>query len=246
MFFFKIEIPPDERASDKLDNNRRGGNQSSRNNGANNNGQPLQKLCTRIQKETSTNITFFYKDQTLIVTITGRPEHVRSAQVQILRELQKPVKVSVNIPLDFHRFVIGTHGATLRLLEQETLTRITVPPQDNPSNIITVVGAKDNVKLCEQRILELYHKQFNKGFERLSIPYLYHPWIRYQLVDELNRQLNVTIDLPPPIKQTDEITVRGEREPVEQAKARIMQFYKSLVRRTFLFLFRYENEMIRF
>jgi rRNA processing protein Krr1/Pno1 len=222
-----IEIPPDERVLDKVDNNRRGGNQSSRNTGANN-GQPLQKLCTRIQKETSTNITFFYKDQTLIVTITGRPENVRAAQVQILRELQKPVKLSVNVPFDFHRFIIGQRGSTLKLLEQETLTRITVPPQDNLSNIITVIGAKDNVKLCEHRILELYHTQFNKGFERLSIPYLYHPWIRYQLVDELHQQLNVTIDLPPPIKQTDEITVRGEREPVEQAKARILQFYKSL------------------
>jgi rRNA processing protein Krr1/Pno1 len=220
-----IEIPPDERV---LDNSRRPGNQSSRTTGATNNGQPLQKLCIRIQKETSTNITFFNKDQTLIVTITGRPEQVRSAQVQILREIQKPVRLSVNIPLDFHRYIIGTRGATLKLLEQETLTRITVPPQDSQSNAIDILGAKDNVKLCEQRILELYHTQFNKGFERLSIPYLYHPWIRYQLADELHRQLNVAINLPPAIKQTDEITIRGEREPVEQAKARIMQFYKNL------------------
>lgn len=37
-----------------MDNSRRGGNQSSRNTGATtNNGQPLQKLCMRIQKETS-------------------------------------------------------------------------------------------------------------------------------------------------------------------------------------------------
>lgn len=234
-----------------MDNSRRGGNQSSRTTGANSSGQSLQKLCTRLQKETckkiyfcflkiifdcfvfvlATNITFFYKDQTLIVTVTGRPEQVRSAQVQLLREIQKPVKLSVNIPLDFHRFIIGQRGTTLKLLEQETLTRITVPPQDSQSNAITVIGAKDNVKLCEQRILELYHTQLNKGFERLSIPYLYHPWIRYQLVDELHRQLNVLIDLPPPIKQTDEITIRGEREPVEQAKVRIIQFYKNLVRR---------------
>ncbi len=234
---------------DKSDNSRRGVTQSSRNTGATNNGQPLQKLCTRIQKETckkkhnikekrmnsffflfllATNITFFYKDQTLIVTITGRPEQVRSAQVQILREIQKSVRLSVNIPLDFHRYIIGQRGTTLKSLEQETLTRITVPPQDSQSNAIVIQGAKDNVKLCEQRILELYHTQLNKGFERLSIPYLYHPWIRYQLVDELHRQLNVTIDLPPPIKQTDEISIKGEREPVEQAKLRIMQFYKNL------------------
>lgn len=175
----------------------------------------------------ATNITFFYKDQTLIVTVTGRPEQVRAAQVQILREIQKPVTINVNVPMDFHRFIIGPRGATLKALEQDTLTRITVPAQENQSNIITVIGAKDNVKLCEQRILELYHTQYNKGFERLTIPYLYHPWIRYQLIDELS---NVTVDVPPPFKQTDEITVRGEREPVEQAKARILQFYKKLVR----------------
>jgi transcription antitermination factor NusA-like protein len=223
-----IEIPPDERVLDKLDNSRRGGNQSSRNTGANNSGQTIQKLCLRIQKETSTNITFFYKDQTLIVTITGRPEQVRSAQVQILREIQKPVNLSVNIPWDFHRYIIGVRGATLKTLEQETLTRITVPPQESHSNSILVTGAKDNVKLCEQRILELYHTQLNKGFERLSIPFLYHPWIRYQLVDDLHQQLNVTIDVPPPVKQTDEITIKGEREPVEQAKTKILEFYKKL------------------
>lgn len=92
-----------------------------------------------------------------------------------------------------------------------------------------ISGAKDNVKLCEQKILELYHIQLNKGYERLSIPCLYHPWIRHELVDELHRQLHVTVDLPPPIKQTDEVSIRGEREPVEKAKAAIMQFYRSLV-----------------
>jgi hypothetical protein len=39
-----IEIPPDDRVLDKLDNTRRSGNQSSRITGANNNGQPLQKI----------------------------------------------------------------------------------------------------------------------------------------------------------------------------------------------------------
>jgi hypothetical protein len=37
---------------DKSDNSRRGGNQSSRTTGASNNGQTIQKLCIRIQKET--------------------------------------------------------------------------------------------------------------------------------------------------------------------------------------------------
>lgn len=167
----------------------------------------------------------------MLVTITGRPEQVRVAQVQLLREIQKPVQLLVNIPLDFHRYVIGTRGATLKQLEQETLTSIKVPQQDTQSNAIQITGAKDNVKLCEQKILQLYHTQMNKGFERLSIPYLYHPWIRHHLLDELQQQLNVTISLPPLLKQSDEIAVRGEREPVEQAKTRIMQYYKSLVRR---------------
>ena len=224
------------------------GNQSSRNGGASTAapaGQVLQKLCTRIQKETcktigkkifsfislslATNITFFNKDQTLIVTITGRPEQVRAAQVQILRELQQPVKLAVNVPFEYHRYIIGPRAVTLKQLEQETLTRIAIPGQETQSNTITIAGAKDNVKLAEQRILAIYQTQFNKGYERLMIPCLYHPWIRHHLVKDLKAQLNVTIDLPPPIKQTDEVSIRGERQPVEEARARIMQFYQSLV-----------------
>ena len=149
--------------------------------------------------------------------------------MQLLRELQKPVKAAVNIPWDYHRYIIGSRGSILKVLEQETLTRIAVPQQESHSNAIVVTGAKDNVRLCEQKMLELYHIQANKGYEKLSIPYLYHPWIRHRLVTELRRQLNVTVDLPPPIKQTDEISIRGEREPVEQARATIMQFYQSMV-----------------
>jgi hypothetical protein len=177
----------------------------------------------------ATSITFLYKDQTLLVAITGTAEQVRLAQVQIRREIQRPVQLSVNIPLDFHRFIIGTRGATLKLLEQETLTTIKVPQQDTQSNGIIVTGAKDNVKLCEQKILQLYHAQLNKGFERLTIPYLYHPWIRHHLLDDLQQQLSVTIHMPPLMKQVDEIRVCGEREPVEQAKSRITQLYKTLV-----------------
>jgi hypothetical protein len=169
-----IEIPPEERV---VENIRRNGNQLTRNTGANNlpniAGQPLQKICTRIQKETSTNITFFNKDQNLIVTITGRPEQVRAAQVQILRELQKPVKIAVNIPLDFHRFIIGSRGATLKHLEQETLTRIAVPPQDSQSNAILVSGAKDNVKLCEQKFWNFIKHNLIK----VSNVYLFHVYI---------------------------------------------------------------------
>ena len=188
-------------------------------------GNSARALCSLL----ATNITFFNKDETLLVTITGRPEQVRVAQAQLLRELQKPVKLAANVPFEFHRYIIGPRGATLKQLELDTLTRIAVPSQDSQSNAILITGAKDNVKLCEQKILEIYNTQANKGYERLSIPYLYHPWIRKQFVEELRRQLKVTIDLPPPSKQTDEISIRGEREPVEQARQRIMEFYKILV-----------------
>ena len=162
------------------------------------------------------------------MTITGRPEQVRVAEALLLREIQRPFQLSVNIPLDFHRYIIGARGATLKQLEQETLTSIKVPQQDSQSNAIQITGGKENVKLCEQKILQLYHTQMNKGFERLTIPYLYHPWIRHHLLEELQQQLGVIISLPPLLKQSDEIAVRGEREPVEQATARITQYYKSL------------------
>lgn len=230
-----IEIPPEERLTEK-----------SASNGTNRAGQRLQKLCTRLQKETSTSITFFYKDQTLILTITGRPENVRSAQVQILSEIQQTLKHSVEIPSEFHKYILGPRAATLRQLEQETMTRIAVPSQESQSNRIVISGAKDNVKLAEQKILQIYQTQFNKGFERLPIPTLYHPWIRQHCVDALQRQYHVTVSLPPPSKQIDEVSIRGERQPVEQARQRLMQFYQSLEGKIFTFPLEIPPEQHRF
>lgn len=181
----------------------------------------------------ATSITSLQKDQTLLITITGRPEQVRLAQVQLLREVQRPTKLLVNIPSDFHRYIIGTKGATLKQLEQDTLTTIKVPKPDDRSDTITIEGAKDNVKLCEEKILQLYRTQSNKGLERFDIPSLYHPWIRNHLLEDLQKTYNVTINIAPFSKPSDEISIRGEREPVEQAKARILEYYKKLVCSTF-------------
>jgi hypothetical protein len=165
----------------------------------------------------------------LIVTITGRPEQVRAAQVQILREIQQPTKLEVTIPSEFHRYIIGPRGTTLKKLETETMTRIALPSSESRSNTIIVTGAKDNVRLAEQRMLIIYQTQYNKGYERLPIPALYHPWIRHHLVGELDKQYKVKVSLPPPSKQIDEISIRGERQPVEQAHLRLLQFYQAMV-----------------
>lgn len=161
--------------------------------------------------------------------MTGRPEQVRHAQVQINAELQRPVKEIVEIPPSYHGYILGPRAATLKQLQQETITRIAVPSQESGSSGISITGAKDNVKLAGQKIKSIFQAQFNKGYERLSIPALYHPWIRHELVDELRRQYNVVVNLPPPNKQIDEISISGERQPVELAKNRVLQFHRSLV-----------------
>ncbi|CAF0777930.1 unnamed protein product [Didymodactylos carnosus] len=228
-----IEIPPEERLADNPRRNNNQNQNNQRNNAGNNSvgnnfGQSLQKLCTRIEKDTATNITFFYKDQTLVVSITGKPDSVRTAQMLILNELQARVRLAVHIPPEYHRFIIGAKGAVLQKLESDTLTKIAVPQQDSKSDAIIVSGSKDGAKLCEQKILEIYNQQANKGHERLVIPHLYHPWIKNHLQEQLSTELKVLIDIPPSIKQTDEISIRGEREPVEQAKMKIMRYYKEL------------------
>lgn len=233
-----IEIPPEERLQEKNSSNVK--DPSARTS------QRLQKFCTKLQKETSTNITFLSKDQTLIVTITGRPEQVRSAQVQILAEVQQPIKRSVEIPSAFHKFIIGPRAVTLRQLEQETMTKIAIPSQESQSNGIVISGAKDNVKLAEQRIVKIYQTQFNKGYERLPIPSLYHPWIRHQCLEMFQRKFNVTLSLPPPSKPVDELSLRGERQPVEQARNILMQVYQNYEGKIFTFPLEIPCEQHRF
>ena len=67
----------------------------------------------------------------------------------------------------------------------------------------------------------------------MSIPKIYHPFITGPNNEYVNKMLaenaNVRINVPPLPVMKDEISVAGETEGVQSAKAKIMELFKDIV-----------------
>lgn len=64
------------------------------------------------------------------------------------------------------------------------------------------------------------------------MPKIYYPFITGANNEKLNRltaETGTRINIPPPSAESDEITITGEKEGVENAKNRILQIYLEMV-----------------
>lgn len=64
------------------------------------------------------------------------------------------------------------------------------------------------------------------------MPKIYYPFItgaNNEKLSQLINETNTRINIPPPSVESDEITITGEKEGVENAKNRILQIYEEMV-----------------
>ncbi|PSN46530.1 Vigilin [Blattella germanica] len=145
------------------------------------------RTCARIMKETDSRIEISSsKDMSLTFLVTGKQNAVLEARRKILANFQTQ------------------NGTKLRELEKTTATKISVPNMNDDSNKITITGTKEGIE-----------KASKQGYERLTIPKIYHPFIcgaNNENVTALMNETGVRINIPPPSVQNEEITVAGEKE----------------------------------
>lgn len=55
----------------------------------------------------------------------------------------------------FHGSVIGKGGATLRKIREDTDTKIELPQENSDSDVIRIIGRKENVQKARARILAI-------------------------------------------------------------------------------------------
>lgn len=60
--------------------------------------------------------------------------------------------MSVSIPKEHHRFILGKNATKLKELEKTTATKITVPNVNDTSDIITVTGTKEGIEKAVHEI----------------------------------------------------------------------------------------------
>ena len=61
----------------------------------------------------------------------------------MLIRFQTQSSSSVDIPKEYHGFILGKGGAKLKELEKQTATKIAIPKENDPSEKIVVTGPKE-------------------------------------------------------------------------------------------------------
>lgn len=123
------------------------------------------KTCADIMQSTGATIeTSYAKDQSLTFVvigrylfvchlswvfifiefvITGKQDSVLEAKREILKRFQTQSSSSVDIPKEYHGFILGKGGVKLKELEKQTATKITIPKETESSGRIVVTGPKE-------------------------------------------------------------------------------------------------------
>lgn len=65
------------------------------------------------------------------------------AKREILKRFQTQSSASIDVPKEYHGFILGKGGAKLKELEKQTATKITIPKESEQSGKISVTGPKE-------------------------------------------------------------------------------------------------------
>lgn len=194
-----------------------------------------KRTCQLITKETGAHIEISSsKNQSLTFLVTGKNLEVMEARRRILQTFQTQATRQMNIPKEYHKFLLGKQGQKLKDLEKNTATKINVPHINDNSDIITITGTKEGIEKAEHEIRVISDEQSRRASETVIIPKIYHPFIAgasNETMTAISEETGARINIPPISVQKNEISIAGEKEGVLAAKQKIEAIYKDMEKR---------------
>merc|ERR1719412_583800 len=188
----------------------------------------MEKTGAKIEMSSS-------KDQSLTFLISGKQETVLKARRELLVQFQTQASMSVAIPKEHHRYILGRGGAKLQELEQQTATKITMPKATEQNDKITISGPKEGIDKAIHEIRKISDEQSKQSYENLAIPKIYHPFITGPNNDNIEKLKTehpaCRINIPPLSVMKDELSLAGETEGVMAVKEEIMKMFKDIERK---------------
>ncbi|XP_059138756.1 vigilin-like [Physella acuta] len=192
------------------------------------------KICKEIMQKTGVSIELsMAKDQSMTLVINGRQDAVMKARREVVNRLQTQASIVLNIPREYHRFILGKSGKKLQEIELATATKIYLPRSDDKTNPneIKIVGAKEGIDKARHEIEAIHEEQAKLAFERLPIPKAFHPFVcgpNKENIIKLTEETGAKISVPP---HKDEIVVSGEKDGVLKCKQTMMAIYEEKKRK---------------
>ncbi|XP_039250831.1 vigilin-like [Styela clava] len=192
--------------------------------------QDQNKACLDIMQKTGAHIEMSTcKDGSLSLLVSGQLDAVLRARRDIFNRLQTQARVTLDIPKEHHRVILGKGGSKLQKLELDTATKINVPRQEDTSRTITIIGTQDGISRARHEIQLISEEQSKLAIEKLNVEKEFHPFIsgpRNQLSQKIEQENGVRVHIPPPSVRKNEIVVTGDKDGVTKAVKIIKEIHQ--------------------
>ncbi len=148
-----------------------------------------------------------------IVKLRGPREDVDKC-VKVLNRTIKDLQENSyqeKIPIfkQFHKFIIGKGGATIRKIRSETDTRIELPESGSESDMIAITGKRENVLKAQKMIQQIQTEMADVVSADIQIPHKIHNTmigsggkLIQSVMDDCG---GVSIKFPPPESNSDKV-----------------------------------------
>lgn len=173
-----------------------------------------------------------------LITLKGSKEGCEAAKKALLSLI--PVTVEIEVPFNFHRFIIGPKGAAIKELKDKYDVTINVPPSNDQNNLITIKGLEKNVQdakdAINERVEELVKEQQDREAKKYRVEMKVEPQYHSKIigkggkvVTKIKKDFGVQIQFPERgDDSSDLITVVGYEKDALKARDEILNIVKRL------------------
>jgi len=171
------------------------------------------------------------------VVIRGPKDDVDKARKMLLtlhseRELNSFTD-EVRAKPQHHKFLIGRKGENIRKVRDKTGARIVFPTsKDDDQELITIIGTKEGVQTAKKQLMEEIKNLDNIAEGEVNVDPKHHRHFvqrRGQVLQEISDQYGgVTISFPRNGANSSRVVLKGAKDCVEGAKARILEIVEEL------------------
>lgn len=170
------------------------------------------------------------------VKIEGAKEDVKEAHARLEKLIMELLSTTtfqqVDVPMRFHKHIIGKSGSVVNRIKTEHGVNIYIPDAQSSTTQIGVEGPKDGVTHACQELLAIAARLEGEKERDIVVDNRYHGQIigsKGETINQIRQKFpDVVIILPKPNEKSDIIKLRGPKEMVDQCYKHMQKMVKEM------------------
>ena len=186
------------------------------------------------------NVQVSFQSESSLIKMHGPRQEIEKAKEVFKREVEQitsQIKVKdLEVEPRFHRYIIGKAGVHINKIRDETGAKIHMPNEGSENDKrIRSEGSEEAIEKASEMLNEIIQKAIKMEAEvsqDLNIEQRLHRQIigsKGEKIREIRERFNVFITFPEPSVRSDRVSIRGEKEGVEECHKHLTALNKQLV-----------------